>query len=814
MSVGTRIVFQSIRSNPPCCTPACVVLLLATLLPAAQVGAQQASASFDPVVIDSVDVEGNIRQADLTIIAMGGLNRGSAYTILDIQRGFKAMWATGQFQDIRVRVEGDVGSGTVTLVWEVDEQDLLQDVVVTGLTSVDSNDITDTTRVNAGFPYSPAAVGDVMAVIRSALSEKGIPFANIVERIERVPDRGKEIILYLDIEEGTQVTVADVTFSGNSVFTDAELRGAMSVQPEGFWWWKSGLYDREKYDEDLVSGLPSFYANGGYLDFAVVGDSLIIDPATGKTRLEIAIDEGEQYRLREFTVAGNNEFSTQQLQRIFRPEQSGLFGVPDSDEAELPVFDNSRFQEATQEAGLLYQNEGYLYSNVVPFVRQNEAVDGEAPTVDAGWAIEEGPQAYINRVNIVGNEYTYSRVIRDKIFILPGDVYSQERIIQSFQSISSLGYFEPMEPPDIIPDQTGDVDVTFTVTERPTGAINFGTSVGGYGGGLSGFIGYDQPNLFGQGKSGSVRWDFGQYQNNQVLSYADPGVFESLVSARVNLFNSRDQFQTFRSGRRRRTGFDVRLGFLIPGARFTRFFAGYGLSKTTLTQQSGTDFSLFGMPAATQSTVSAGITRTTLNHPLFPTVGSRQSANVDFTGGPLGGDGKFVKYSVDGSWWLPIGVAGGSDTPGSGTTFALGMTMRMGALQGNSRSFPFDGFWMGGVQFGQQLRGYSETTVTPLGYFDEDARTINDIARIGHAFYSMTTEVAMRLGAQASASLFMDAGNVWENAADIDPSQLYRGAGIGVQLVTPFGPIGLDIAYGFDKPEPGWQLHFRLGPGM
>ncbi len=814
MSVDTRIVFQSIRSNPPCCTPTCVVLLLAALLPTTQVGAQQASASFDPVVIDSVDVEGNIRQADLTIMAMGGLNRGSAYTILDIQRGFKAMWATGQFKDIRVRVEGDVGSGTVTLVWEVDEQDLLQNVVVTGLASVDSNDITDTTRVNAGFPYSPAAVGNVMALIRSALSEKGIPFANIVERIERVPDRGKEIILYLDIEEGTQVTVADVTFSGNSVFTDAELRGAMSVQPEGFWWWKSGLYDREKYDEDLVTGLPSFYANGGYLDFAVVGDSLIIDPATGKTRLEIAVDEGEQYRLREFTVAGNNEFSTEQLQRIFRPEQSGLFGGPDSDEAELPVFDSGRFQEATQEAGLLYQNEGYLYSNVVPFVRQNEAVDGEALTVDAGWAIEEGPQAYINRVNIVGNEYTYSRVIRDKIFILPGDVYSQERIIQSFQSISSLGYFEPMEPPDIIPDQAGDVDVTFTVTERPTGAINFGTSVGGYSGGLSGFIGYDQPNLFGQGKSGSVRWDFGQYQNNQVLSYADPGIFESLVSGRVNLFNSRDQFQTFRSGRRRRLGFDVRLGFLIPGARFTRLFAGYGLSKTTLTQQSGTDFSLFGMPAATQSTVSAGITRTTLNHPLFPTVGSRQSANVDFTGGPLGGDGKFVKYTVDGSWWLPIGVAGGGDTPGTGTTFAIGMTMRMGALQGNSRSFPFDGFWMGGVQFGQQLRGYSETTVTPLGYFDEDARAIMDISRIGHAFYSMTTEVAMRLGAQASASLFMDAGNVWENAADIDPSQLYRGAGIGVQLVTPFGPIGLDIAYGFDKPDPGWQLHFRLGPGM
>jgi len=72
----------------------------------------------------------------------------------------------------------------------------------------------------------------------------------------------------------------------------------------------------------------------------------------------------------------------------------------------------------------------------------------------------------------------------------------------------------------------------------------------------------------------------------------------------------------------------------------------------------------------------------------------------------------------------------------------------------------------------------------------------------------------MRVGAQMSASVFMDAGNVWRTAADIDPTQLFRGAGVGLLLVTPFGPIGLDFAYGFDKPEPGWQLHFRLGPGL
>ena len=358
------------------------------------------------------------------------------------------------------------------------------------------------------------------------------------------------------------------------------------------------------------------------------------------------------------------------------------------------------------------------------------------------------------------------------------------------------------------------MDVTFTVTEKPTGAVNFGTSVGGGTGGLSGFVGYDQPNLFGKGKSGSMRWDFGQYQNNQTLTYVDPGVFESLVSASVSLFNARDRFISFQSGRRRRIGGEVRLGFLIPGARFTRFFTGYGLSLTRLELTGrGRDTSLFGRPAATQSTVSLGLTRATLNHPLFPTIGSRQSINVAFTGGPLGGDGEFIKYTADGTWWLPVGTMGGDGGGAGGNVLALGMTMRLGALQGNSAPFPFDRFWMGGVQFGQQLRGYDETTVTPLGYFDEGSRAIRDIDRLGSAFFSLTAEIAMRMGSMMSASLFMDAGNVWRQAAEIDPTQLFRGVGMGLMLVTPFGPVGLDYAYGFDKVNPGWQLHFRLGQG-
>lgn len=787
--------------------------IVLTLVVSSNTVQAQEEVAAGPIRIDSVGVEGNVRLRSITVISLGNINRGSSYTIFDIQKAVKEMWSTGQFWDITARVEGDVGE-RVTLVWEVEEQDLMRNVVITGLVNVKAGEVRDTTGVKAGRPYSPWKVDQAKSFIREELAAQGITYASIEERVEKIPDREKEIILYLDVTEGTMVTVADVDFTGNESFSDGDLKGAMSVKPEGFMWWRPGSYDRGSLDEDLSKSLPDYYAKKGYLDFQVPGDSLIINPITGKTKIEVTVDEGVQYYLKDFSITGNSEFPTDQLERYFETEESSLFSDVFGEE-QLPVFDSVAFQDATTEVSQLYQNEGYLYSQIIPYVNRNPINEGEPATVDVGWRINEGTQAYIARVDIEGNDYTYDRVIRDKIFILPGDVYSQERIIQSFQNISSLGYFDtPMQVPDIETTDEGDVNVTFSVTEKPTGAINFGTSVGGYYG-ISGFVGYDQPNLFGKGKTGSVRWDFGKWQNNQQLSYTDPGIRESLVSGSLNAFNGRDRFISFQSGERTRSGVSLRFGFPVRGARYTRLFAGYGLSRTKFRLHSGnSDQSLFGVPPGIQSTISVGITRTTLNHPIFATVGSRQTMNIDFNGGPLGGHGKFVKTTAEGSWWIPVGVVGGDpNEPGSGVTFTAGMTFRTGTIQGNSRRFPFERFWMGGVQFGEQLRGYDETTVTPEGYFPERSRSIRDIDRLGTSFFSMTTELAMRMGTQLSASLFFDAGNVWRNAREVDPTSLRRGAGIGILLVTPFGPVGLDYAYGFDKTEPGWTLHFNLGGG-
>jgi outer membrane protein insertion porin family len=774
------------------------------------------------VVVDSITVQGNGRVARTSILTLLSFEVGDTIGYRDIAEGQKQLWRTRQFSDLRVFAEDAAVPGRALIRVQVAEHPLIRRVVVQGLRNADPDLVEDSAGLRDGTPYNPQGAVRVAPVLRQALSAKGIPFARIEQQQVPVEGLNNVIDFVVTVDEGNRVALADVVVEGNSAVSDEDIIAAMTTRPEGFWWFQDGTYDEDRYDLDLQESIPDLYRSRGYLDAEIVADTLIIDPETGKARLEVQVVEGLQYRIAELDFEGNEQFDDARLEEFFRPRRGGLLASlglsGGAEEAETigRVFDAVAFEQAQEEIRQMYYNEGYIFAQMRPVIeRLNPDESGGEPTVALSLAIQEGQPAFVNRILIEGNDYTYERVIRDQIVMLPGDVYSQDRVLQSYQSINALGFFEtPLPFPDIDADpETGEVDITFRVNEQQTGSINFGTSVGG-GIGLSGFIGYDQPNLFGQAKEGHLRWDFGRWVNNFTLSYTDPQLFETRTTGTVSLFNARDRFFSFQSGQRRRLGGSLRFGFPIPGALRTRLFVGYSLSRTSYDLSSSTDDqSLFGLPPGTQSQFSLGITRSTLNHPIFPTVGSRQSWNVEFNGGVLGGDGAFTRHLVEGTWWLPVGELGGGGG-GRPIYIALGTRTRAGGVFGNADAFPFDRFWMGGVQFGEALRGYDETSITPQGFFAERAGGISDINRLGNAYLFLGAELALRLNDNISISGFLDAGNVWADPLDIDPTQLYRGAGIGLQLVTPFGPIGLDYAYGFDKTVPGWQFHFRMGPGF
>ena len=62
-----------------------------------------------------------------------------------------------------------------------------------------------------------------------------------------------------------------------------------------------------------------------------------------------------------------------------------------------------------------------------------------------------------------------------------------------------------------VDEETGEVDITFHVVEKNTGAINFGTSVGG-GVGLAGFIGYSKNAIQWQVWAALLVWLLARFQ--------------------------------------------------------------------------------------------------------------------------------------------------------------------------------------------------------------------------------------------------------------------------------------------------------------
>lgn len=778
------------------------------------------------VAVDTLRVEGARRLSETAVRQLSGLQIGALITAVDVQNAIRRLMASGNFESVEVYSDGDP-SARVALTIRVIERPLIAQYEFRGLERVSPRTVRDTVGLRENQPLNPNEVARTEQMIRNLLASAGVQVESIDTTLTPVERPEGAYRLTFNVQEGPRLTISDIQFQGNDAFSDAALRGAMATRPEGFWWFRTGRFDRETFQADLTTRLPEFYGARGYIDFAVESDTLIVDPQTGNARLVVAVSEGAQYRLGEFEVEGNTRFPSDQISRMFTAQRRSVLGLPfiggGGERESGEVFDHSALNAATQRVSQMYRNEGYLYVEVQPVVeRLPAAQEGGSPTVNVTWAITERSPFHINQIRIAGNTFTHESVIRDQLFVFPGDVYNEERLIQSYQSISGLGFFDaPMPTPDINPNpETGEVDITFTVAEKQTGSINFGTMIGGQrGGGLSGFVGYSQPNLFGQAKAADLRAEYGYGRNSFQATYTDPALFGTRNSGSASLFHTGDRYFNFADGRRIQTGGSLRYGLPVPWLFRTRAFLGYSLSSTRYEAREqdciGEDaFSIFCLPTATASNLSLGLTRDTKNHPIFPTVGTRQSLNLGHTGGPLGGDGNFRKLTTDFEWWAPVGSLGGGQPGARPVRFSIGLQARAGGVFGDAGLFPFERFFMGGTQFGQQLRGYDETEITPLGYVPRASGVVSSGERLGDAFLSLTAEYAVRFTDNISFSMFGDAGNVWSQVGEVDPTRLFRSAGVGLTIVTPFGPLGLDYAYGFDRTEPGWKFHFKLGQGF
>jgi outer membrane protein insertion porin family len=766
-----------------------------------------------PIIVDSIAVEGTRRISRETVIASAGVPIGEEINYRDLQRAIVALYATGQFQEV-LALQGRVG-GKEVLRFVLVERPMLTGWTVRGAQEVSARRVRGRVQLLAGRPYDPALAARSRASIDSLYKEEGFYLTQVA--VEQVVQQDSTLQVVFAIDEGRRVKVAEVVIDGNEELLDQEVVGKMRTKPEGFWWWRNGDYNEDVLERDLRERIPSFYASKGYIDFQVVSDTLIVNRNTGKGTLVLRVREGEQYEVGTFEVVGNRQFSSGQIERYypFGRRTTGFLGLGGTQEGPA-VFNQDDWDEATMQVRNLYLNNGFIYAQVQPSIARRTTEDGRN-LVDLRWQIIERQPAVVNKVLIRGNTVTHDDVIRRAILIVPGDVMRQEALIQSYQRISNLGFFEQPLP---IPgteqaNQQGDVNVVFHVKERHTGSVNFGASVG-QGTGLGGFIGLDEPNLFGQGKRASFQWQFGRNINNFNISYQDPALKGSLISGSISLHSSRLRYTVADLGRISSRGVSLQVGFPWRGSRFTRLLVSYTLERSDF--DSPTLASRFVCDGCVLSMATLTLVRDTRIGLPFPTGGALHRFTVGQGGGFLGGSGDFQRATFEGRWYTPLMRLGGDDPMAAPMTVVLGLRGQIGAVWGDAGPHFRQLFSMGGVQFGIPLRGYEEFSITPRGY-DPTAsgQQASTVDAFGASYVALSGELGFRLSQSMYFSVFYDAGNVWARAGQVNPTRMFRGAGIGASLISPLGPIGVDYAYGWDRvdlagnPDPGWKLHFRLG---
>lgn len=186
--------------------------------------------------------------------------------------------------------------------------------------------------------------------------------------------------------------------------------------------------------------------------------------------------------------------------------------------------------------------------------------------------------------------------------------------------------------------------------------------------------------------------------------------------------------------------------------------------------------------------------RDTRDSPLLPTRGSFTNTEVEFAGSFLGGDNDFVR--VEGSWSRYYRLAESRNI--------VAHRIKFGYLDGigiDDRVPAQELFFLGGAN---TVRGFKENSIGP--------KSASGVPLGGEFMAIANLELRRPMIGLLWSSLFVDIGNNWRELSDFSASDWRVGAGGGLQLISPVGPIRVDYARRVirDGQPPGGRFHLSI----
>jgi outer membrane protein insertion porin family len=771
--------------------------------------------------IRSINLIGTESYSVSMISGTTGLQVGESITIPGemIATAVKRLYNTGLFSDVSV-VHTEISTGSVDLDIYVTEQPRLEDYELRGIKRSHRRDLREQITLLPGFAVTESSKMQAVNTIHRYYREKGYWYTNVDVIDGEVDTLRNRMKVIFDIDPGERIQIRTVEIDGNESFSDRKLRSQMKpIKRTTFWRSLTRqTFERDDYLEGKQN-LINFYKKNGHLDFRIKEDTVYVYDHNRRRQgvaINLTIEEGPQYRVRNITWEGNTVYPSEVLNESLGFEKGDVFN---QEKFEMNLNINRESSDVTS----LYQNIGYLFMRIEQDIR---FVQGDS--IDIHLNIIEDEIAELVEVSFTGNTKTNDDVVRRNLRNIPGTNYSRAAIQRSVRELATLGYFVPE---NILPDldynyEEKTVNVIYSLDESAS-TDNFEFS-GGFGGRQIGVIlsarlnfnNFSAQNLLngeawrplpsGDGQKLSLGVQVtGRGFQNYSIGFQEPWMF-----GRPNSFgfNTSYSFYKFSNQRFEQFSSSVSLGRRLQWP--DDFFQQINILQYQMFDVFRSE-GLLEPGRASMISLKSIVERNSLDNPLSPNNGSKLSLSLEVAP-PLPGFKQFYKGLLTFQNHIPIV---GKLVATSGAEFGY-----MGWLGSKDRS-QFQRFYLGGTPLQQQqvfyrdnvdLKGY------PGGFGGSISPAIDGEFVGGRIYNKYFAEIRYPAVSSEQVQLipyvFAETGNAYLDFNTWDPFNLKRAAGFGVRVFLPIlGLIDLSYGYRFDgipntTVQPGnWEFLINIG---
>lgn len=597
----------------------------------------------------------------------------------------------------------------------------------------------------------------------------------------------KQVDVYIEVEEGKQYFISDITWAGNTVYPSSTLDNILGIKP-GDVYNQTLLNKRTTEDEDAVANL---YMNNGYLFFQLVpieskieGDSIA---------LEMRVMEGPQARINSIVINGNDRLYEKVIRRELHVKPGELFSKDDLMRSAREIAQTGHFDPENMDIRPEPNNE----NGTVDLIFNLTSKNSDQVELSAGW----GQTGVIGKVALKFTNFSLKNLFNSSSY--KGIIPQGEGQTFTISAQTNAKYYQAYSLSFLDPWFGGKRPNSLSVSayySRQTGVnsqfYNNNMNSWLYGGGYyPGYGGY-YPSSY-----------YDDYYQSSIENAYDPNKY--LQMAGISL------------------GFGKRLKW--PDNYFT-FMAQLSYNWYKLKNWEY----LYYMQNGTSNAFVLGLSfaRNSIDNPIYTRSGSQFSLDLSITPPMslfINKDWKALaeKGTVEAKkemyrwieyWKLKFKARTYTPLtdPNGKWTLVLMTRADIGILGSYNKYLksPFETFYVGGDGMSGSY-GYAQETVALRGY-DNGAFTQQ---RDGYAYTRFCMELHFPFLLQPSTTIygltFIEGGNAWMDLKDFSPFDIKRSAGAGVRIYLPMvGLMGIDWAYGFDKvfnKKGGSHIHFILG---